>query len=121
MPNHIHLIWKLKAMNGKELPSASLLKFTAHQFRKQLSPHELSNFYVKATNKKYEFWQRDSLGVELYTPEVIYQKLEYIHLNPLAEHWNLSTAPAEYKYSSAGFYEKGSNSFSFLRHIGETL
>jgi putative transposase len=36
MPNHIHLIWRIKMMNGKEKPSASLLKYTAHEFRKML-------------------------------------------------------------------------------------
>ena len=26
MPNHIHIIWENKAMNGKELPSESFMK-----------------------------------------------------------------------------------------------
>jgi len=36
MPNHIHLIWKIKALNGKEMPQGSLLKHTAHLFKKHL-------------------------------------------------------------------------------------
>ena len=96
MPNHIHLIWKLNEMNGKELPSASLLKFTAHQFKKMLEPAELSIYSVDAPNKVFEFWPRDSLCIELYTPEVAYQKLNYIHLNPLNEKWNLVTDPSHY-------------------------
>lgn len=70
MPNHIHLIWMMKQFNGKELPSASLLKFTAHQFKKMLNPKELAKFQVNASNKKFEFWQRDPLAVELYSPDV---------------------------------------------------
>ncbi|MEO5946030.1 MAG: hypothetical protein ABIP79_04385 [Chitinophagaceae bacterium] len=31
---------------------------------------------------------------------------EYINNNPLAEHWQLVGDPAEYKYFSAGYYEK---------------
>ncbi|PWK21911.1 hypothetical protein LV89_03628, partial [Arcicella aurantiaca] len=29
MPNHIHIIWELNSMNGKELPDTSFTKFTA--------------------------------------------------------------------------------------------
>jgi hypothetical protein len=44
-------------------------------------------YKVDAENKKHEFWQRDSLAVHLYSREVAFQKLKYIHNNPLAEHW----------------------------------
>lgn len=30
MPNHIHVLWKLTAKNGKEMPHASFNKATAH-------------------------------------------------------------------------------------------
>ena len=66
MHNHIHLIWKLNALNGKEMPHSSFLKFTAHSFRKRLEASQnLAPFCVDAANKKYEFWQRDSLAVHL--------------------------------------------------------
>ena len=45
--------------------------------------------------------KRDSLAVHLFTQDVAYQKLNYIHANPLAEHWQLVTDPCDYKYSSA--------------------
>lgn len=83
MPNHMHLIWRMKEMNGKETPRGSLLKYTAHQFKTMVSAEELIKFKVSAANKKHEFWQRDALAIELYTPDVAYQKLEYIHLNPM--------------------------------------
>lgn len=121
MPNHIHMIWRVNKMNGKELPSASLLKFTAHQFKKMLNPDELNHYRVDASNKQYEFWQRDSLATELYTPNVIYQKLEYIHSNPVAKKWNLVDDPLKYTYSSADYYENGADRFPFIRHIGNEI
>ncbi len=121
MPNHIHLIWRINALNGKELPSGSFLKFTAHQFKQMLPPAELALYNVTAPNKQCEFWQRDSLAIELYSPEVIYQKLEYIHNNPLAGKWSLATDPIKYEYSSAAFYESGACGFPFLKHIGNEL
>ncbi|MEP0984866.1 hypothetical protein [Ekhidna sp.] len=59
------------------------------------------------------------MAIELYSPDVMYQKLDYIHENPLAKDWNLAMEPSDYKYSSASFYEFGDESLPFLRHIGE--
>ena len=94
MPNHIHLIWKLNSNNGKESPHTSLLKFTAHEFKKKLKAENqklLEKFAVKSENKDYEFWQRDSLAIHLYSREIAIQKLNYIHRNPLSKHWTLAT------------------------------
>jgi len=119
MPNHIHLIWKLKKLDGKELPHASFLKFTSHTFKAELinKPEKLSEFYVDEANKEFNFWQRDSLAIELYTRKVAFQKLDYIHNNPLAEQWNLCTSPKDYPYSSAAFYETEIDNFGFLKDI----
>jgi putative transposase len=94
MPNHIHLIWRTKALHGKETAQGSL-KFTAHEFKKMLKDNntELQKYAVDAHNKKYEFWQRDSLTVPLYSRYMMLQKLNYIHLTPLAAHWNLANEP----------------------------
>jgi len=118
MPNHIHLIWRLKELNGKEKPHTSFLKFTAHRFRRILADSEnLSPFYVGAANKQYKFWQRDSLAVWIFSRKVAYQKLNYIHNNPLRERWNLCRRPEDYFYSSASYYEKELDRFRFLKDI----
>src|SRR5690554_7050134 len=39
MPNHIHIIWELLDMNGKEMPHASFFKFTSHVLQKDLTQH----------------------------------------------------------------------------------
>jgi REP element-mobilizing transposase RayT len=36
MPNHIHLIWRSKELNGRETAQGSFLKYTAHEFKKML-------------------------------------------------------------------------------------
>ncbi len=124
MPTHIHFIWQIMEMNGKEKSHTSFLKYTAHSFKKyleQYDPRLLQLFVVDATNKDYEFWQRDSLAFELLKKQTIMQKLEYIHNNPTAEHWKLCKEPTSYQYSSAKFYENGIDDFGFLIHIGEVL
>jgi REP element-mobilizing transposase RayT len=76
MPNHIHLIWQQNKLNGKETPKSSLLKYTGHEFFKLLKAEGKSNLYeANAANKKHEIWQRDSLGIEIYSSKVARQKL----------------------------------------------
>jgi len=120
MPNHMHLIWRILALNGKESPASSLLKFTSHSFKKKIlieCSNEMKIFNVDKKNKMNEFWRRDSLAIEIFTKKVAFQKLDYIHANPVAPHWQLVKDSCLYKYSSASFYEQGKNSFPFLRDL----
>ncbi|MDQ0639622.1 putative transposase [Pedobacter sp. W3I1] len=117
MPNHIHTIWRTNELNGKETAQGSFLKYTAHEFKKLLSRNELMNYHTNVVNKNHEFWQRDPLAIYLYSPEVAYQKLDYLHNNPCSEHWQLATEPEDYLYSSASFYEKNETNYSFLKDL----
>ena len=122
MPNHLHFIWTVNEKNGKESPQGSLLKFTAHRFRKllyQTQPDVLKQYEVSAANKLHEFWQRDSLAIPLYTRPFLEQQITYIHNNPVAKNWRLVEYPAAYRFSSASFYENGLNEFGILTHISE--
>lgn len=122
MPNHIHLIWRTKELNGRETAQGSFLKYTAHEFRKLLykeDKHQLLSYKTDADNKKHEFWQRDSLAIHLYSQRVAFQKLDYIHCNPLADHWQLAKDSCGYKYSSAKYYEMNLKEFSFLKDLRE--
>ena len=122
MPNHIHLIWQQNKLNGQETPKGSLLKYTAHIFLQQLKAESKSHLYVvHALNKKHELWQRDSLGVEIYSRAVAKQKLDYIHFNPVSGKWQLSKDDLCYYYSSARFYETGIDDFGFLNNLYEVF
>jgi putative transposase len=122
MPNHLHLIWRMLALNGKETAQGSFLKYTAHEFEKMLrreDKEKLLSYRVEAENKKHEFWQRDPLAIHLYSRKVAFQKLDYIHYNPLADHWQLAKDPCDYKYSSASYYEMNERHFAFLKDLRE--
>jgi REP element-mobilizing transposase RayT len=120
MPNHIHLIWRINETNGKETTQGSFLKVTAHQFKKMLineGGNVIEDYAVEAHNKKYEFWQRDSLAIPLYTKKVAYQKMDYLHYNPVADQWQLAKDPCDYNYSTARFYELGVKDFDFIKDL----
>lgn len=119
MPNHLHVIWEMLEMNGKEMPHASFNKFTSHQFLNILRAEAPSLAPFKESKdleRQHRFWQRDPLAIQMYSRKVVEQKLEYIHLNPLQEQWTLVSKPGDYKWSSARFYESGIDEFGFIRH-----
>jgi putative transposase len=67
----------------------------------------------------HQFWQRDPMAIELYTRKVFEQKLNYIHNNPLQERWCLVENAADYKFSSAKYYETEIDDYGFLNHYAE--
>jgi putative transposase len=122
MPNHVHVIWEMININGKEMPYASFNKYTSHQFLYNLrkSEHESLPRYQETTQEReHRFWQRDALAVKMDSKVKVDQKINYIHLNPLQAHWNLTTKPEDYRWSSASFYEKGINEFGIITDYRE--
>ena len=120
MPNHIHLIWKVLKNNGKESPVSSFTKFTAHQFKKYLrdgNQDVLGKFSSDKVDRNYQFWKRDPLAIPLTTDDILIQKLDYIHDNPSKKKWNLCAYPEDYRWSSAQFYNSGSDEFGFLTNF----
>jgi putative transposase len=73
MPNHIHLLWHIIALNGKESPSGSFSKCTAYQFKKYLSQNNLELLNPLISNKidrKYHFLKRDPLSIPMSTETI---------------------------------------------------
>jgi len=56
-------------------------------------------------NKDYQFWQQDNHPVELDTNEMIDQRLNYLHDNPVKV--GIVEKPEHYIYSSAIDYTGG--------------
>jgi putative transposase len=122
MSNHIHLIWQIKEGYERDAVQRNFLKFVSQTIKRDLEknhPKVLARFYVNAKDRKYQFWERNPLSIDLWTKEVFIQKMEYIHNNPVAA--GLCVYPEDYKYSSAKFYESGNDNpiaigFDFLTH-----
>lgn len=117
-PNHIHLVWHLKGGYRRADVQRDFLKFTAQRIKADLVKHHLpvlEHFRVDAKDRQYQLWERNPLSIELWTEKVALQKLTYIHQNPVRA--GLCRWPEEYRYSSAAFYQTGSDHWDFLTHL----
>jgi len=117
MSNHIHLIWQpLFGFTPKDI-QASFMKYPAQQLKRSLTKNNedaVRSFKVNTGGREYRIWKRSPLGIELITPAVFEQKLNYIHDNPVQA--GLCINPEDYFYSSAGFYYDGEDKFGMLTH-----
>ncbi|MBK7958232.1 MAG: hypothetical protein IPK03_09000 [Bacteroidetes bacterium] len=50
----------------------------------------------------------------LSSDKAFFQKMEYIHHNPLAGKWNLAESPEDYLWSSANYYAHGLDPFGIV-------
>jgi putative transposase len=94
------------------------LKYTAQQIKSDLEKHDpkvLSSFLVNAKDRKYQLWERNPLSVDIWSGEVLWQKLRYMHQNPVRA--GVCQWPQQYRWSSATFYHNGIDNFGWLTHV----
>ena len=110
LDNHFHMIVK---DDGLTDTMKSLKSFTAKNIIEQLRADKkmwlLNQLeYYKLNHKTtsiHQVWQESFHPKEITTDEILEQKLDYIHFNPVKR--GLVTEPEHWRYSSAGYYFKG--------------
>ena len=114
MTSHVHLVFRSVDGQKPELLLGDLKRFTSRAIVKaiQENPREsraafLLDYFKKEATKssnvnQHQFWRHDNKPIELWSNEVIQQKIDYIHNNPVAE--GFVFRPEDYKYSSASDY-----------------
>jgi len=118
MINHIHLIWHIQREFKRENVQRDFLKYTAQRIKADIEknhPKVLPLFLVNAKDRKYQIWERNPLSIDIWSREVLWQKLQYMHLNPVRA--GVYRLPEEYHWSSAMFYHTGKDNFGFLTHV----
>ncbi len=119
MPNHIHLI--VHFVSGKDRIGfmRDFKTYTSLKVRHQIELHESSYLQAiphEAPRQQYKIWQDRFDELYLESRKLLEVKLKYIHNNPLQSHWNLVKKPSAYLYSSAMYYEKGTQNKVIVRH-----
>jgi REP element-mobilizing transposase RayT len=111
MTNHMHLIARMneglsmsdflrdfKSYTSKGIIS-SISKNNVESRKEWMLAHFSAQGEKNPLNKEWQFWQNGSHPTLLYSDEVIRQKKDYIHLNPVRA--GFVAEPYEYFYSSA--------------------
>ena len=69
---------------------------------------------------QHSIWQ-EIQAKNIFSMEVLEQKIEYIHQNPVSKKWKLAADRANYPYSSAGYYDYGKKPVIEITDINEWL
>jgi putative transposase len=113
MPSHVHLILRAKDKEKLEDVIRDLKRHTSKSYHKLLEDATINwesrrrwlLWLMKhagsynTNNKGFQFWQQHNHPVELWSDEVFYQKLNYIHMNPLVS--GFVSQSEDWLYSSA--------------------
>jgi putative transposase len=114
MSSHVHLIIGRRGKPELQDIVRDIKKFTATSIisaiknNQQESRRDLLMWLFEKEgrfnndNEHYQFWQRHSHPIELNTEEKLYQRMEYIHNNPVEA--GIVSQPEHYLYSSAATY-----------------
>lgn len=114
MTNHMHLVFR--SINGqkpeqllgdfKRFTSKTVVKSIKENPRDSRKEWLLERFKQAAAESsnvnEYQFWQHNNKPIELWSNKVIFEKINYIHNNPVEE--GLVNFPEDYVYSSARDY-----------------
>ena len=113
MTNHVHLIIGTEGdkmenilRDHKRHTSETIIKAIVDNPGESRKEWMLALFKTaginNSNNTNYQFWQQHNKPIELYTEDVFYQKLEYIHNNPVKA--GFVDRPENWLYSSACDY-----------------
>jgi len=117
MSNHLHLIVFTETLELSHV-LRDFKKFTAFEILESINKEPESRrewlLYmfkyfaaVNPNNRYFQFWQQDNHPIELWSLPVIWQKLNYIHDNPVRA--GIVSDPTHFLYSSATDYYCGKN------------
>ncbi len=114
MSNHVHLVFSRSGQYSHSDILRDLKKFTSKKLIEAIegNPSEsrkewMMNIFRNAgqhqgNNKDYQFWQQNNHPIELFSPLVTFQKIDYVHNNPVAS--GIVSEADHYLHSSARDY-----------------
>ncbi|MCB9310534.1 MAG: transposase [Lewinellaceae bacterium] len=114
MSNHVHLVFSRIGQYSHSDILRDLKKFTSKKLIEAIenNPSEsrkewMMNIFKRAgqqqgNNKDFQFWQQDNHPIELFSPEVTFQKIDYVHNNPVTA--GIVSEAEHYLHSSARDY-----------------
>jgi len=132
MPNHLHFIMatpyrntNLNTLvgNGKRFLAydivEQLMRLGQTSLLKQLADEVIPS--DRKRGKLHQVFKPSFDGKLIVNEKMLFQKIAYIHHNPVKGKWNLVSDYVLYEHSSAAFYESGRPCKFPLTHYSEIL
>lgn len=128
MPNHLHCIiyfpneyFDLNKIigNGKRFMAYEIINRLERAGQVGLLS-QLSNAVTFNEQKKgqlHRVFENSFDAKAIFSEKFLFQKLNYIHHNPISSKWDLAKDFISYKHSSASFYEEGKATFFVPKHF----
>lgn len=118
MPNHLHVILYFpSAAYNLNMMISNAKRFMAYEMIRRLEAQQrndllelLHGAVTKRESRKgqlHRVFEESFDAKGLYSEPFFFQKLDYIHYNPVRGKWNLVNDYTDYEHSSASFYELG--------------
>lgn len=86
MTNHIHLMAREKGESTFADILRDFKKFTSKAIIRAIVDNSRERRKKFHTSKGYRFWRGDYNPIEVWSPFVIQQKLNYVQQNPVVQH-----------------------------------
>ena len=126
MTNHVHLIISSQTSKIEDIVR-DLKKYTSKKIIAAIQENPIEsrkewmmNLFSFAgqnnnNNTEYQFWKQDYHPIELNTAEILKERLDYLHENPVRS--GLVWEPWHYKYSSAIDYYTNEHGLLAIEHL----
>ncbi len=127
MTSHVHLILSVEENRNLSDVIHDFKSYTSGELKKAIKDHPgesrkewLLWMFERAgkknsRNNSFQLWQRHNHPIDLMTSEMIEQRIEYIHNNPLVS--GFVDNPVSWQRSSCASYEQGVKGKIELVHI----
>ncbi len=128
MPNHLHIIIRCLPPESLADVVRNYKSIVADRIIRQYkveSNHEslqfLASQVVQSDKQQYQVWDEGYNAKEVFSPDFLTQKMNYIHDNPCQPQWNLVDRPEDYSWSSARYYLSGEPAIIPLDNANDLL
>jgi len=125
MSSHVHMIIGTQVDNMENI-MRDMKRHTSEKLREAITANSKESRrewmlwmmqragQKNSNNANFQFWQQNNHPIELNTPAVTHQKLDYLHNNPVEA--GFVRHPEDYLYSSAtDYYMEASGLINILR------
>lgn len=112
LPHEVYFIWQKQPGSEEKNVRQSILKFTAQRIKDGMEWEELESHRCRRKDRTFQFWAIGSFVSEIDRIDDLAEKIIQMHQLPVLA--GLSQSASAYRFSSAAFYESGTDEWGLI-------